>query len=177
MYGTEVQPLRQGERGRFPLPVKLPPAGLLYAVVHKEREENRVVMVTREIRIGGETTVENALVASPVSVKVNTSFIERQNGKLRVDNGRLVRDTLGFSKRKEPFLHSLRVTVTLEHFCRPRRGLRKRHAPGVLPHRAIWEKRSPMMAMVRTDHVWSWGELLYHRIPPGLSGGLFGEMQ
>ncbi len=176
VYGTEVQPLRQGERGRFPLPVKVPPPGLIYAVVHKEREENRVVKVTREVRLGGEAAVARALAASPVSEKVNTSFIERQNGKLRADNGRLVRDTLGFSKEKEPFLHSLRVTMALEHFCRPHRGLRTRHAPGELPHGAVWEKRSPMMALGRTDHVWTVAEFLYHRVPAGTSGAPFGEM-
>ncbi|MDE1881938.1 MAG: hypothetical protein KGI89_15500 [Euryarchaeota archaeon] len=126
-----------------------------------------MVKVTRENRLGGETAVTKALAGSPVSEKVNASVIERQNGKLQADNGCLVRNTLGFSRVKESFHHSLRVALALEHFCRPHRGLRMRHAPGELPHGAIWEKRSPKIVLGRTDHLWTVGQFLYHRAPPG----------
>ncbi|EQD74607.1 hypothetical protein B1B_02573, partial [mine drainage metagenome] len=104
VFGTRVQPLRLGERGRYPQPVILPREDLRYAVVHKEREQNRVVRVTRKVRLGDEQAVARLLADSPVSGRINTSFVERENGKLRADNGRLVRKTLGFSKQKPYFL-------------------------------------------------------------------------
>lgn len=177
VFGTRIQPLRLGERGRYPQPVTVPLENLRYAVVHKEREQNRVVRVTRKVRLGEEAEVNATLSASPVSGRINTSFVERENGKLRADNGRLVRKTLGFSKKKGCFLDSVRLSVAYDHFCRPHRGLRQERAPGELPHGAIWEKRSPMMALGRTDHVWSVKELLLYRTPMVAPSGTFGEMQ
>lgn len=45
VYGQVVQPERQGNCGRFPLPYKVPPKELVYATVQKTRENNRVVDV------------------------------------------------------------------------------------------------------------------------------------
>src|SRR5262249_45607839 len=42
VYGQVVQPQRRGQRGRQPAPVKEIPQGLVYATVHKIRENNRV---------------------------------------------------------------------------------------------------------------------------------------
>ena len=162
VFGTRIQPLRLGERGRYPHPVTLPPDDLRFAVVHKEREQNRVVRVTRKVRLGNEAEVACLLAESPVSGRINTSFVERENGKLRADNGRLVCKTLGFLKEKEFFLDSVRLSIAYDHFCRPHRGLRQRHRPGELPHGAIWEQRSPMMALGKTDRLWSVRELLLY---------------
>ncbi|MGI0053186.1 MAG: hypothetical protein ACRECR_02860 [Thermoplasmata archaeon] len=162
VFGTRVQPLRLGERGRYPQTVTVPPDDLRYAVVHKEREQNHVIRVTRRVRLGTERAVNAALSNSPVSARINTSFVERENGKLRADNGRLVRKTLGFSKKKPDFLDSVRRSIAYDHFCRPHRGLRQEHPRGELPHGAIWEKRSPMMALGHTDHIWSVRELLLY---------------
>ncbi|MGI0130205.1 MAG: IS1-like element ISBeg1 family transposase, partial [Thermoplasmata archaeon] len=177
VFGTRVQPLRLGERGRYPQTVTIPPDDLRYAVVHKEREQNHVVRVTRKVRLGTERAVNAALSNSPVSARINTSFVERENGKLRADNGRLVRTTLGFSKKKPYFLDSVRLSIAYDHFCRPHRGLRQEHPQGELPHGAIWEKRSPMMALGNTDHIWSVRELLLYRAPTTTPSIVFGEAQ
>ena len=40
VYGEQVQPQRQGTRGRFPKPYRVPPPDLCYAVVVKKREQD-----------------------------------------------------------------------------------------------------------------------------------------
>ena len=45
VFGVWVQPQRKGNRGRFPKPRQVPPEGLKYATVHKERKQGRVVSV------------------------------------------------------------------------------------------------------------------------------------
>ncbi len=81
VFGSRIQPLRIGERGRYPQPVTPSPEDLHYAVVHKEREQNHVVRVTREVRLGAGAEVNRLLAHSPVSGQINTSFVERENGK------------------------------------------------------------------------------------------------
>jgi hypothetical protein len=56
------------------------PAGVCYATVHKHREDGRVVAVEQEQVFGTSEDLEEALGASTVSAKVNTSFLERQHG-------------------------------------------------------------------------------------------------
>lgn len=165
VFGVTVRPEREGDVGRLPKPRRVPDPGLNYAVVHKERERNRVVRVTRGIRLGSEADIEDALSRSQVSTKVNTSFVERQNGKLRADNGRLVRKTLGFSKDKSCFRNGLSLTLAYDHYCRPHKGLRQRLRGRPPKSGKRWHHRSPMMALGKTDHVWSVRELLLHRYP------------
>jgi transposase-like protein/IS1 family transposase len=72
VYGEQVQPLRNGTRGRFPKPYRVPPPNLCYAVVVKKREQGRVVEVSTRIVYGTTQQVEAALEASPVSRAINT---------------------------------------------------------------------------------------------------------
>lgn len=51
-YGEVVQPAKRPGRGRPPLPYKVPPTDLLYAVVVQRREQGRVVEVSTEIIYG-----------------------------------------------------------------------------------------------------------------------------
>ena len=98
VYGQVVQPERQGPCGRFPLPYKVPPKGLVYATVHKTRENNRVVAVETRLIYGNQAALKRALKDSAVSDAVNTVFVERQNGTDRNRNARKVRKTYCFSK-------------------------------------------------------------------------------
>lgn len=161
-FGITVQPERNGTRGRLPKPKRIPHPELKYATVHKERKNNKIVKVTRCVKLGDEKTIQRILKQSPVSTKINTSFIERENGKLRADNGRLTRKTLGFSKDKDMFGYSLCLTIAYDHYCRPHKGLREE-----LPiscNNKRWIKRSPMMALGKTDHIWSVEELTLFRV-------------
>ena len=84
VYGEQVQPQRQGTRGRFPKPYRVPPPDLCYAVVIKKREQGRVVEVSTRIVYGSTQQVETALQASPVSHAINTYGVERN--RLRRDD-------------------------------------------------------------------------------------------
>jgi hypothetical protein len=71
------------------------------ATVHKHRETNRVVAVDEMRIFGTEQGLETALDESAVSGRVNTSFLERQNGPDRGCHARKGRKTDRFSKEGE----------------------------------------------------------------------------
>jgi hypothetical protein len=87
----------------------------------------------------------------------STAYIERTHLTMRLFNGRLVRQTLAFSKDVQMYRWSAAWEDVVYNFARPLKTLRiETHAiPG---HR--WIKRSPAMAAKLTDHIWSVKELL-----------------
>jgi IS1 family transposase/transposase-like protein len=91
VFGQWVQSPRQGERGRFPLPHRVPPPDLCYAVVVKKREHGRVVEVSTRIVYGNQAQVDAALAASPVSATINTYGVERNNLTIRQHSRRMGR--------------------------------------------------------------------------------------
>jgi len=175
VFGVTVQPERKGTRGRFPNPIKVHHPKLNYAVVHKERKRNSIVKVDRRIVTGSEEAVNSALSASKVSTKVNTSFIERVNGTLRACNGRLIRKSLGFSQDGDMLRDSLCVTIGYNHLCRSHKGLRLEVK--LRPNDRRWIQRSPVMALGKTDHVWSVREMVLFRVPERNGGHQFGACQ
>ena len=80
------------------VPRRVLPEDLTYATVHKHREGQQVVAVDQRLVFGTPGTRAAALERSEVSVGVNTSFLERQNGADRGRNARKVRKTSRFSK-------------------------------------------------------------------------------
>ena len=78
--------------------------------MHKRRENGRVVAVEQKRVFGTSEDLEDALGASTVSGKVNTSFLERQHATDRGRNARKSRKTYRFSKDWE--VHEA-VTYTL----------------------------------------------------------------
>ncbi|MDR3326768.1 MAG: IS1 family transposase, partial [Prevotellaceae bacterium] len=68
-----------------------------YAVVHKTRENGRIVKVEKRIVFGDEERIKQKLLQS-VSSKINTAYIERSNGTLRQLNSHLRRKSLTFAK-------------------------------------------------------------------------------
>ena len=87
-----------------------------------------------------------------VSNKIDTAFVERQNGTDR--NGRKVRKTYCFSKDWDVHEAVTYFTMYTYNFCWPVRTLRVRMPGGQ------WAPRSPAMAAGLTDHVWSLRERL-----------------
>jgi IS1 family transposase len=75
-----------------------PHPDLIYAQVVKHRHKGKVVRVTEKLIFGTEKALQEYLERSPVSHRINTSFVERQNNSLRQHNRRFTRKTLGFSK-------------------------------------------------------------------------------
>ena len=98
VYGVWQTPLRQGNRGRYPLPRKYPPPDRCDAVGVKERERGRVVNVTTRIVYGSEQQVIAALKASPVSTTINTYGVERNNLTIRQHSRRMGRKVNAFPK-------------------------------------------------------------------------------
>jgi IS1 family transposase len=134
------------------LPERRLPNDLNYATVHKHRENNRVVSVERRQIFGTEDGLQNALEESAVSHRVNTSFLERQNGADRGRNARKARKTYRFSKDWEVHEAMTYLTMYGYNVCWCVRTLRVKDAQG------RWQERSPAMAAGLTDHVWSWRE-------------------
>ena len=167
VFGVWVQPQRRGKRGRFPKPRQVPPEGLKYATVHKERKNGRVVAVTTQIIYGRKEEIL-ALLES-IGQKINTSFVERINLTLRHLVSRLHRKTLCFSKKREYLVDHLHLALTYYHFTRYHASLRVK-LPEPIPTRGSgspkkWQPRTPAMAAGLTDHSWSLRELLMCPVP------------
>lgn len=153
-YGNLVTPERTGRPGRPRKPYKQWPEGSAYATVNKDYRQGGVAAVDRKLVYGTGEDLAAALEASPVSAKINTSFIERQNGTDRCHNSRKARKTLEFSK--DLVLH-IAVTWLVffgYNFCRPHRGLRRLLADG-----SYWQL-TPAMAAGLADHPLTMAEIL-----------------
>ena len=145
-------PERQGPGRPRVLPERRMPEGLNYATVHKTRENNRVVSVERRQVFGSPEGLEEALNRSTASVRVNTSFLERQNGADRGRNARKARKTYRFSKDWEVHEAMTYLTMYGYNFCWAVRTLRVKTAE------EKWQERSPAMSGKLSDHVWTWRE-------------------
>ena len=165
VFGVPEQPERKGTRGRLPKPRKVPGPRQKYAVVHKERKNNRIVKVERRIVLGDPKEIDQVIASSSYSKTINTSGVERVNGKLRAGQGRLTRKTLGFSKDKGIMQASVAVYLGYDHFCRDHLGLRERIDPEPDDSTKRWIRRTPMMAIGATKKRWSVKELILFRSP------------
>jgi len=169
VYGQSYQPLRQGDRGRFPKAYLLPPTDLLYAQVVKHRQNGRLIEVTTKIVFGQPEQIQQRLADSTVSQHINTSFIERDNLTLRQSNRRLTRKTTAFSKELSWLERQLWLSLAYYHLVLPHQSLSQK-LPARQPTRSQgstrrWLPATPAMAAGMTDHIWSTAELLSYRVP------------
>ena len=151
-YGRKIEYPRTGRAGRPRNPRYEPPPELVYAMVHKHRRNGRVVKIEIRPVFGSLEKVQEAVEGSPVSRKVNTTFVERFNATMRQHNSRKQRKVYSFSKKFAQHEALSWLTVTYYNFSRPHGGLRLRDG-------RYWHKRSPAMAAGLTDHIWSLREL------------------
>jgi hypothetical protein len=128
------------------------PADLVYAAVHKHRENNRVIDVEQRQDFGTPERLEGVLAESAVSHRVNTSFVERQNGTDRGRNARKSPKTYRFSKGWQVHEAMTYLTMYNDNFCWRVRTLRVKDEHG------LWRERSPGLAARLTDHAWTWKE-------------------
>ena len=129
------------------------PDWLVYATVHKTRENNRVVKVEARLVYGTLLSLAAALVWAVLGC-VSTVFVERSNGSDRHRNSRKVRKTYRFSKDWEVHRSMTSFTLYSANFCCPVRTLRVEVAP------KRYQQRTPAMAAGLADHVWSLEEWL-----------------
>ena len=171
VFGRWIQPQRRGERGRLPNPRPEAPDDLLYATVHKHKQNGRVTSVTTQVVLGDPAAIARQLEAIRPGLKINTSFIERFNLTLRHLVSRLRRKGLTFSKKRQYLVWHLQLATAYYHFVRPHGSLRQRlDEPS--PTRGspkLWQLRTPTMVAGLTDHPWSMQELLSFRAPPPIA--------
>ena len=160
VYGDRRPQPRRFSVGRPPQPRLTPPAGLLYATVHKHRRRGRVVGVTIEHQFGSEAEVAAALQHSPVSDHVNIAFVERYNATERHLNARKTRKLYRFSKQPELHEAMTHMTQGVYNFCRAHHALRVRDDEG------RWRPRSPAVAQGITDHIWTMKEFCLRQACP-----------
>jgi IS1 family transposase len=148
-YGIQVPVPRRGTRGRIPAPILVPPPELLYATVHKTRENGTVVKVETRLHFGTQEQLDAALKASKVNRKVNTAFVERHNGTDRHKNSRKARKTYRFSKNWDIHNAVTKFSMYAYNFCWPVRTLRAQNEDG------NYRPQTPAMVAGLADHVWS----------------------
>jgi len=151
-FGEWHVPPPTGLPGRPRRPVCVAPDDLVYATVHKTRENGRVTKIDYRTVFGTDEQVEAALKESKCSRKVNTSFIERQNGTDRNRCSRKVRKSYCFSKDWDVHRGATCFSMYSYNFCWSVRTLRRpdgRSGPC-----------SPAMSAGLADHVWSIREWL-----------------
>jgi hypothetical protein len=145
-------PQRRGPGRPRVLPGRRLPEGLNYATVHKNRQNDRVVSVEQRQIFGSPEGLEPALGRSTVSGRVNTSFLERQNGADRGRNARKARKTYRF--RQDWQVHEAMTYLTKYGYndCWAVRTLRIKDAEGK------WQEQTPAMSAGLVHHVWTWRE-------------------
>ena len=154
VFGVKIPVPRLSSRGRPPAPRLEPPPGLVYATVHKTRRNGKVVKVEPRLHFGTPEELAAALRASKVNRRVNTAFIERQNGTDRHRNSRKARKTYRFSKDWDRHNAMTCFSLYSYNFCWCVRTLREQDESG------RFHSRTPAMAAGSTDHVWSLWEWL-----------------
>lgn len=152
-YGRWTVHPRTGLPGRPRSPGLAPPPDLRYAQVVKHHRDGHLSKVERKVVFGDGIAAR----------EISTSFVERCNLTMRQENKRLGRRTLAFSKDKEELDAHMTLYFAHFNFCRPHMSLRRRGASGGSA------RRTPMMMLAVTEHVWSLRELLtfpFHNISP-----------
>ena len=156
-YGIWSQRPRQGNRGRYPQPRRIPPSDWLYAQIVKVREHDRVVAVDSKVVFGDPAAITEKLTALPTSESINTSFVERNNLTQRQSNRRLTRHTHGFSKELPWFERQLWLSLAYYHWVVPHHSLRQRlttlEATRGAGSPRRWQPVTPAMAAGLTDHI------------------------
>ena len=154
-HTTLIPVEKTGKRGRPQKPKTQIDSKLLYATVHKTRENSRIVNIERRIVFGDEQKINEKLESSTVSKVINTSYVERVNLSIRQHCRRLTRKTNGFSKKRKNLTAQILLVMAYYNLVLQHRSLTFKGGP----------RRTPAMAANLTNHKWSMGELLTYKVP------------
>jgi IS1 family transposase len=114
-------------------------------VVKTFREDAKGMEAARRYSPGDVVAVNyQAVIGAPSYI--STSYVERQNLTLRMQQRRLTRLTNGFSKKLDNHVAAIGLYVAHYNFCRV--------------HEALGRRETPAMALGLTDHAWTIGELI-----------------
>ena len=135
-------------RGRRPTR-KRPGADWHYTQMVKQRDASgHLIGIELRVIYGDDTTLERT--------GTRTTGVERTNLTSRHMNGRLVRKTLGYSKRVAMLQAACAWEDMVYNLARPVKTLRIE----INVENKRWLPCSPMMAAGLTDHLWSIRDLL-----------------
>lgn len=98
--------------------------GCVHAQVIKKIKQNRVVKVGTKLVIGSEWRLQDALVESEDSSKLNTAFIERLNLTIRQGSAYLHRRSPWHARKKRTLTDHLELLRFHYNFCRPHSSLK-----------------------------------------------------
>ncbi len=102
------------------------------------------------------STIKLPVMGDPDMTLVSTSYVERQNLNIRMQQRRYTRLTNSFSKKAENHAHSFSMYAMIYNYCRSHQTLTA-NARGV--------KTTPAMASGLTDHVWTVEEIFEKMSP------------
>jgi len=153
-FGKKKVAKRTGKRGRPKKARYQVPKDLVYATVHKTRVKGRVKKIAYRTVFGTDEQVQSALKLSKCSRKVNTSFIERQNGTDRNRCSRKVRKSYCFSKDWDVHRAATCFSMYSYNFCWAVRTLVRSDGQA--------GQCSPAMSAGLADHVWTIREWLIY---------------
>jgi IS1 family transposase len=131
--------------------------GVDYATITKHYKAEGPLRLGRHspsVEVSHVEVVE--VMGSPKRSKVSTSYIERTNLSLRMNNRRFTRMTNCFSRKAENHAHSVALHFMAHNFLR---------AHGTLTKAAKGYKTSPAMAAGLTSHVWTVEEMMQKMEP------------
>ncbi len=137
---------------------------LAIGVVITYKRAHKLVEVRREIVCGSQKLVAELITTSQGGLYLNTSYIERFNATLRERLGSLTRKCRHAARRVEALETGMYLVGVVYNFCGPHRELRVGNYDR--PKQGRWQKRSPAMASVLSDHIWSIAELLKYKVVP-----------
>jgi IS1 family transposase len=138
---------KTGKRGRPQKPKIKIDEQVDYAVVHKTRENGTIKKVETRIVFGNEQRIKERLEKS-ISNKINTSYVERSNGTLRLNDAHLQRKTYKFSKDKVFLKAKLAIIILFYNFIKPHSTLSKNPDKTCTP-------RTPALVAGIVNRVWT----------------------
>lgn len=114
-------------------------------VIKTFREDAVAASAARRYSPGEVVAVEyHSVIGYPKNI--STSYVERQNLTLRMQQRRFARLTNAFSKKLAHHVAAVGLYVAHYNFCRV--------------HESLGRRQTPAMALGLTDHVWTIGELM-----------------
>jgi hypothetical protein len=131
--------------------------------VVKKKHQGRLQELVYRVRCGAKRFEERGL-------SISTSVLERLNLTLRQALAPLVRKSGSFCKDRTQMRRRVVLFQAFYNFARPHMRLRgplpeqEPHASGLIQPK--WRHRTPGMAAGRTDHVWTFRELLTAKFEP-----------
>ena len=136
-HGEWYCPPRPRARGPHPQPRRRPRPDLRYAQVVEQRTGGRITAIHTQVVFGDPAAGAARLAQSPVSRRINTRFVERDNLTQRQQNRRLTRRTNGFSKDLTWFETPMWLSLACHHLILP-------HASVRTPYRIPNPRRAPI---------------------------------